>query len=217
MISERAIGIVLRTHPVTESSLIITWFTREFGKLKTLAKGARRPKSPFRGRLDLFYRDELVFGRSRRSDLHLLQECFLEEPHAPLRESVVRLARASYACELVELATEWEDPDPQVFDLLEQGLSDAEQDRGAILLLWFQLHLLAAVGWAPRWPAATGTGRILQSLASASHSAAQRMRLRPPQMTEAHDLLQQVWLEHVGRLPRTPPETALANKPEIGG
>jgi DNA repair protein RecO (recombination protein O) len=46
MDTERAEAIVLRNQSVTESSLIVTWFTREFGKLKTLAKGARRPKSP---------------------------------------------------------------------------------------------------------------------------------------------------------------------------
>ena len=40
MHTERAAAIVLRMQPVTESSLLITWFTREFGKLKTLAKGA---------------------------------------------------------------------------------------------------------------------------------------------------------------------------------
>ena len=58
METERAEAIVLRVQPVTESSLLVLWFTREFGKLKTLAKGARRPKSPMRGRLDLFYQDQ---------------------------------------------------------------------------------------------------------------------------------------------------------------
>jgi DNA repair protein RecO (recombination protein O) len=81
MDTERAEAIVLRVHPVTESSLIVTWFTRECGKLKTMAKGARRPKSPFRGKIDLFYYDEILFLRSKRSDLHLLHDCFLENPH----------------------------------------------------------------------------------------------------------------------------------------
>ena len=100
---ERAEGIVLRCVPVTETSLVVTWFTREFGKLKTLAKGARRAKSPMRGKLDLFYRDELLFLRSRRSELHLLHECFLEEAHPGLRERLERVGMASYVCELVEL------------------------------------------------------------------------------------------------------------------
>ena len=55
METERAEAIVLRCRPVTESSLVVTWFTRELGKLTTLAKGARRPKSPLRGKIDLFF------------------------------------------------------------------------------------------------------------------------------------------------------------------
>src|SRR5271163_391006 len=127
MDTERAEGIVLRRQPVTESSLIVTWYTREFGKLKTMAKGARRPKGPFQGKIDLFYRDEIVFLPSRRSDLHLLHDCFLEDPHAPLRKSVRSLAAASYACELVELATEREDPNAKIYELLSTILKTLEQ------------------------------------------------------------------------------------------
>src|SRR5213596_2198026 len=98
MHTERAAAIVLRVQPVTETSLLVTWFTREFGKLKTLAKGARRPKSPMRGRIDLFYENEIVFLRSKRSDLHLLHECFLENAHRGLRGNVPSLAAGPYAC-----------------------------------------------------------------------------------------------------------------------
>src|SRR2546425_7507667 len=78
---ERAQGIVLRVYPLTETSLIIRWLTRELGRISTLAKGARRAKSPFRGKLDLFYRADLIFGRSRRSELHTLREVSLRETH----------------------------------------------------------------------------------------------------------------------------------------
>jgi len=47
---ERAQGLVLRVYPLTETSLIVRWLTRELGRISTVAKGARRPKSPFRGK-----------------------------------------------------------------------------------------------------------------------------------------------------------------------
>ena len=200
---ERAEGIVLRCQPVTETSLIVTWFTREFGKLKTLAKGARRAKSPMRGKLDLFYRDELLFLRSRRSDLHLLHECFLEEPHAALRMSVERVGVASYMCELVELAMAVEDANPKVFDLLEQGLEGVEEDVGAAAVIWFELQLLAACGWAPRWLEADGTNRMLQSLATAKWTAVQRVQLSGAQVAQAREVLEGFWEEQVGRRPRS--------------
>src|SRR5277367_1170514 len=151
MDTERAEGIVLRRQSVTESSLLVTWYTREFGKLKTLAKGARRPKGPFQGKIDLFYCDEIVFLPSRRSDLHLLHDCFLEEPHQRLRESVESLAAASYVCELVEMATEHEDPNIRIYSLLMAILDALERQNNAVLLIWFEIQLLSAAGWAPKW------------------------------------------------------------------
>ena len=164
MDTERAEAIVLRKQPVTESSLIVTWYTREFGKLKTMAKGARRQKGPFQGKIDLFYRDEIVFLPSKRSDLHLLHDCFLEEPHKRLRESVESLAAASYVCELVELATEVEDPNATVFDI---ACGNAGRVGGSgvadwCCLIWFELQLLAAVGWAPKWEATVNVNKVLR-------------------------------------------------------
>ena len=70
---ERSQGIILRIRPLTESSLIVHWLAPESGRLSTVAKGAKRPKSPFRGKLDLFFAAEFSFHRSRRSDLHTLR------------------------------------------------------------------------------------------------------------------------------------------------
>ena len=71
---ERAHGIILRTRPLTDSSLIVQWLTAEYGRVSTVAKGARRPKSPYLGKLDLFYEAEFTVQRSRRSTLHNLRE-----------------------------------------------------------------------------------------------------------------------------------------------
>ena len=81
---ETATGLVLRTRPLTETSLIVHWLTPGLGRLATVAKGARRPKSPFRGKLDLFYLADFSFSRSRRSELHTLREVSLRETHSAL-------------------------------------------------------------------------------------------------------------------------------------
>jgi DNA repair protein RecO (recombination protein O) len=200
---ERAEAIVLRTQPVTESSLIVTWFTRDFGRLKTIAKGARRPKSPMRGKIDLFYHDEIVFLRSIRSDLHLLKDCFLEKPRKKLRESMGRLAAASYACELVELATELEDANPKIFDLLESVLDTMETRPNAVLSIWFELQLLAVAGWKPKWERRTGVPKVLTSLAETTLVGARRVRLTETQIREARDALWRFWDFELGRAPRS--------------
>src|SRR5258706_1900281 len=203
MHTERAAAIVLRVQPVTETSLLVTWFTREFGKLKTLAKGARRPKSPFRGKIDLFYFDEIIFLRSRRSDLHVLHDCFLEKAHARLRNSVATLTAASYVSELVGSATEAEDANPGIFDLLEETLGRLERQVSPVLLLWFEARLLAAAGWKLRWQTDTATGKVLRSVAGATASAAQRVKLTDDQLDEARRTLWGFWDAEIARPPRT--------------
>ena len=82
---ERSQGLILRTRPLTETSLIVHWLTPDFGRIATVAKGARRSSSPFRGKLDLFYLADLSFSRSRRSELHTLREVVLRKTHSALR------------------------------------------------------------------------------------------------------------------------------------
>lgn len=203
MDTERAEGIVLRRQPVTESSLIVTWYTREFGKLKTLAKGARRPKGPFQGKIDLFYRDEIVFLPSKRSDLHLLHDCFLEDPHTRLRKAVESLTAASYACELVELATEREDPNAKIYELLAMILDALERRCDGVLLIWFEIRLLAAAGWKPKWESETSVSRVLQSLTETSLDGIKRVRLSGGQVTAGQQAVWRFWDQHLGRTPRT--------------
>ena len=203
MDTERTEAIVLRRQPVTETSLIVTWFTRDFGKLKTMAKGARRLKGPFQGRIDLFYRDEIAWLRSKRSALHLLVDCFLENAHAPLRGSVATLTAASYAAELVELATEMEDPNPKVFELLETVLTALEQGRNDGVLIWFELQLLTVCGWGPPWDTGSGAGRILASLAGTNLAGARRVQLTETQVRTAREELWRFWDAELGQAPRS--------------
>src|SRR5690242_167257 len=114
---ESATGLVLRTRPLTETSLIVHWLTPEFGRLATVAKGARRPKSPFRGKLDFFYLASFSFSRSRVSELHSLREVSVVKTHAFLRCEMAYLQQAAYCVRLLEQATETETPLGSLFQL----------------------------------------------------------------------------------------------------
>jgi DNA repair protein RecO (recombination protein O) len=119
---ESARGIVIRTRKLTESSLIVTWCSEEWGVLKTVAKGARKARSSFAGQLDLFVEGELMWYRSRVSDLHTLKELRVTSVRQPLRTSYGRTVTAAYLGELVERAVESESAVPEVFDLLRRAL-----------------------------------------------------------------------------------------------
>ena len=71
---DKCTGLVLRLRPLKDTSLIVHWLTPEYGRFATTAKGCRRAKSPFRGKLDLLFEANIAFRRSRHTDLHTLTE-----------------------------------------------------------------------------------------------------------------------------------------------
>ena len=78
MNSEKTDGVVLRIVEFSESSCIVTWFTRDFGKVTTMAKGARRRKNPYEGAIDVLSFSKIVFLHKRSDSLDLLTEAKLE-------------------------------------------------------------------------------------------------------------------------------------------
>ncbi len=144
---ETASAILLRKIKLTESSLIISWFTEEHGKLKTVAKGARRPKSPFAGRLDLFFAAEINFSRSRQSELHGLREVAVRDSREGLRMQYERTQMAAYFVELVEMTTEFEHPVPEIYDLLRRALDHLDKNEPSRrAMLHFERELSRLLG-----------------------------------------------------------------------
>lgn len=115
-------AIVIRLTRLTETSLIVHWFTDAHGLVKTVAKGARRSKSPFSGQLDLFFGGEITFNRARQGDLHTLREVSIREWREGLRLHYNSTLLAAYCCQLMESAVEPEHPEPGFYDLLKRVL-----------------------------------------------------------------------------------------------
>lgn len=116
-------AIVIRLTRLTETSLIVHWFTEDFGLVKTVAKGARRPKSQFAGQLDLFFGGEIGFSQARQGDLHVLREVAIRDWREGLRLHYTSTLLAAYFCQLMESAVEPEHPDPGLYDLLKRALN----------------------------------------------------------------------------------------------
>ncbi len=120
-------AILLRKRKLSDTSLIVSWCTESLGCIETVAKGARRPKSVFAGRLDLFFEVEIQIRRSRKSSLHTLTEAVLRNPFRGIRENYLRMQAASYFVELIDISTAPEHPVPELFHLLRRafGFLDA--------------------------------------------------------------------------------------------
>jgi len=115
-------GIVIRLTRLTETSLIVHWFTADHGLVKTVAKGARRPKSPFAGKLDLFFGGQISYTPAKRGDLDSLREVVIADWRQGLRKNYTTTMLAAYCCQLLEMAVEPSHPDPALHDLLLRAL-----------------------------------------------------------------------------------------------
>ncbi len=147
MPSLSANGIVLRQTRYSDTSLITSWLTAEHGKVRTIAKGALRPKSPLFGKLDLFFHAELLWSPSRRSDLHVLREVRVIEAYPEIRASYARTLAASYFAELLDEAVEPEHPVPELYQLLLRAmgyLNARLPDRRAVM--FFERELCRHLG-----------------------------------------------------------------------
>jgi DNA repair protein RecO (recombination protein O) len=199
---ERANGIVLRTHPLTETSLIVHWLTAEQGRLATVAKGARRPASPFRGKLDLFYRCEFSFARSRRSELHTLREATLQETHAALRRELGWLRQAAYATALIEQTTETGTPLPGFFALLETLLDLLPRQPARPLTVFaLEMKLLAELGLQPDLAGSRlslGARQILDRCQAVGFPELAPLKLSGAQTAELRQFLHGFLSEHLG-------------------
>ncbi|HEY3854710.1 MAG TPA: DNA repair protein RecO [Verrucomicrobiae bacterium] len=203
---ERATGAVLRIRPLTETSLIVHWLTREHGRIAAVAKGARRPKSPYRGHLDLFYLTEITFTRSRRSDLHNLREARLLESHAALRLDLGSLRQASYCAALIEQTTELDTPISGIFELftglLKYMTAQPPQPR---TIFAFEIKMLEELGLKPNLAESKltlGSRRILESLLATDWSGIFQLRLSDAQTTELRLFLHGFLIYHLERIPK---------------
>ena len=145
---ESSSAILLRKRKLSDTSLIIAWCTDSLGCIETVARGARRPKSVFAGKLDLFFEAEIQFKRSRKSNLHTLTEAVLRNPFGGIRQNYLRTQAASYFVELIEISTAPEHPVPELFHFLRRAfsyLNDKDPDLRAVLHFETELARIAGV------------------------------------------------------------------------
>lgn len=142
-------AILIRLTRLTDTSLIAHWFGETTGLVKTVAKGARQPKSPFAGKLDLFFGGEISFQRARSGELHALREVSIRDWREGLRRSYTTTLLAAYCCQLVESAVEPEHPEPGIYLLLARALNHIQTaEPSARALRHFETELARLLGIA---------------------------------------------------------------------
>jgi len=157
----RTEAVVLRRHNMGEADRLLTLYTPTKGKLRVIAKGARKPSSRKAGHLELFIHSTLLVARGRTLDIVTQAETL--HPFRALRENLERITYAHYVVELLDrFATEGQG-NRSLFDMLVATLQRlCETDDLGLTARFYELHLLALEGYQPQLFLCLGCGDVIQ-------------------------------------------------------
>ncbi len=135
-------ALVLQNIRWSDTSKIVHLFTEERGNLKTIAKGALRPKSPFRGVLENLNAVEVVLSLKETRSLQIVSEASLLNPFGHIRENLNSMAVALSILELVKGTVRYEEEVHELFNFTLETLLHLEQIRNRHQLLFLLKYLL---------------------------------------------------------------------------
>jgi DNA repair protein RecO (recombination protein O) len=145
-------GICIRTVDYSETSQVVTFFTRQTGKVTLMAKGSKRARSPFGGTIEMFAWGQIAFSDSGRDKMGMLAE-FEQMAQTPgsmaIAGDIGTLNCCLFAIELINLLTTDFDPHPGLFDALQAFLQEVSKKDALAQLVIFQLRLLREIGLSP--------------------------------------------------------------------
>jgi len=150
MSTEKTEAIVVRQTDFSETSRIVTLFTRDWGQISVIAKGARRLKGPFEAALDLLTVCRIVFIRKSSSGLDILTEAQLLKRFKPSDHNLDSLYGGYYVAELLSSLTAEYDPHPILYDEAVRTLDNLSHEaHPQKSVLKFELVVLREIGHLP--------------------------------------------------------------------
>jgi DNA repair protein RecO (recombination protein O) len=160
---ERATGLVIRASDFSETSRVVTLWTKELGKVRALAKGGRRLKSNFDVALDLLTVCDMVVLRKSSGSLDLLTEARVQERFPHLRHDLAALYAGYYVAEMFGDWTQDYDPHAHLYGEAIATLRQLGQEGVSVgpCLAHFELVFLRELGYGPALDFCAGCGQEL--------------------------------------------------------
>ena len=145
-------AVVLRSQRIGETSKLVTLYSEDLGKLKTRAKGARKPQSKFGAALELLTEVHAVCYVREDRGVQTLSECAILRSFPSLVASLERLAFGSAALEMIDYLTIENEPNKRLYRCLSGVLSALEETdlaRAEVVFWYFELRVAEALGYRP--------------------------------------------------------------------
>lgn len=161
----KTVAITLKSRKWGDADRIVTFYTKQCGKIRGVARGARRLKSRMGAALEPLTLCDLNLFEKSGDSLFRVSQVDLIEPFVQFRENLTLMAAAARMVNVVAAVTPDGDPDPELFETLEQGLySVRSSDDPGLTALLFQIRLLGLIGFRPQTDhcAACGMTSVIQ-------------------------------------------------------
>ena len=143
-------AIVLKSRDFRETSKIVVFYSKQFGKISGLFKGIRKDPRKFASNLDFLSINNIIFYKKRFSDLHLVSQCDLKIDFGFLKADIAKFSQASFCDELVYSIMPQEDAHPEIYDLLVNFLDSLESSNYTQRLVYnFTVKMLTLSGFQP--------------------------------------------------------------------
>jgi len=148
--SFRVEAVVLRHSDYGEADRLLTMYTRQLGKTRAIAKGARKMASRKAGHIEPFTHVKLQLSRGR--DMLLITQADTVDAYLPLREDLILTSQAAYVLELLDRFTyEGDTENPSTFRLLTETLSRlASKSDPWLVIRYYEMRLLDQMGFRPQ-------------------------------------------------------------------
>jgi len=148
-------AILLKSWNFRETSKLLSFYTKDSGKVKMIAKGARSPKSPFKGRLEPLSHVQTVYYHKQTRDLQLLTQAETINPHLSLFGDYEKTTLGLAVAELLDKGVGGQDAMPALFDLFRDVLDVVDRSKGFLegAVWYFEGHFIDLMGYKPTWDA----------------------------------------------------------------
>ena len=159
----RTRGIILRSLKWGDADRIVTVYSPNLGKIRGVARGARRMKSRFGGALEPFSLVDLTVFQKTPEGLGQISQIDLVTSYSTIREDLTVMTAAARMVKMVEAITVDRDPNPRMYAALVQGLESLRPETDvALTTLLFQIHVLGHTGFRPQFDSCTECGKLRQ-------------------------------------------------------
>jgi DNA repair protein RecO (recombination protein O) len=158
-------GIILQVKPYGEADLIIDFFTPQWGRMRGIAKGAKKSKKRFVNCLEPLNWVRFTFFEKQNNSLVRIDQGELINPFQGIRKDYKKWGQAAYFCEMIKELFPVGDSNVSVFELIRESLQVLEQDKGDQEVFGiFQVRLLKIAGYALYLTSCLGCGKKTEAI-----------------------------------------------------